>query len=734
MTGAVDPIELEIIRHRLDAINADAGQTLVRVSGSQIASEAGDYNTALMTADGAVVACSRSIVVQSTSLNLIVTDLLSRYQANPGIRAGDQFLTNDPYLGSLHQPDVTVVAPIFAGARLIAWSGATVHEADIGGPVGGGFNHAARSIFDEPLPIAPIKIVDGGIVRADIERDYLARSRTPHLNALDLLGQIAANRASAERVAETVASYGADTLTAAMAQLIDRTEAAFRARLRDLPDGVWREIAYIQHERRIGEDYVPNAIYAVRLTMRKTGDRLLLDFTGSDDQAPGAVNCAFPALANFAMAAVLVHLCHGLAWVPGAIWRVLEIRSRPGTIVHAEWPAGVAMSTGTSAQSVRNVVSQCIARMLDASEEYANAVLASYQSTGAGGMSISGIQPDGRPFHTLFLDELTGGGGAGPHSDGNDTSGTTTSPGATPANLETNEAAFPVLYLARRELADSGGPGQQRGGVGAFWAYRPHGTQGSIALLSMAQGLQHPATLGVAGGEPGTASGLVVAEEGETLGAVDWSGVSTGARLPLPKMGLKVGLGQVLMASSQGGGGFGDPLDRDPESVRTDVVDHLVSRVGALRDFAVVLIDAGTDDDLDDVTVDAAATHALRLARRRERLGGTAPLERDWTRIGRRLSTHFESVRRGSEEEVLCAHCGKRISGVGESIHAGLILCEKGVGARFSLSERYEGSERFRIRHFYCPGCATQVDVQVAMADEPILETIASLSVPHANE
>jgi N-methylhydantoinase B len=210
--------------------------------------------------------------------------------------------------------------------------------------------------------------------------------------------------------------------------------------------------------------------------------------------------------------------------------------------------------------------------------------------------------------------------------------------------------------------------------------------------------------------------------------------IELGAALPLPKTGLKVGLGQVLMASSQGGGGFGDPLDRDPESVRTDVVDHLVSRVGALRDFGVVLTDAGMDDDLDDVTVDAAATHALRLARRRERLGGAAPLERDWTRIGRRLSTHFESVRQDSEEEVLCAHCGKRISGVGESIHAGLILCEKGVGARFSLSERYEGSERFRIRHFYCPGCATQVDVQVAMTDEPILETIASLSVPHANE
>jgi N-methylhydantoinase B len=134
MSANINPIDLEIIRHRLEAINIDAGEILVRVSGSQIASEAGDYNTALMTASGDVVACSKSIVVQSTSLNLIVSHLLEHYRDNPGIGPGDQFLTNDPYLGSLHQSDVSVLAPIFHGDRLIGWSGATVHEADVGGP------------------------------------------------------------------------------------------------------------------------------------------------------------------------------------------------------------------------------------------------------------------------------------------------------------------------------------------------------------------------------------------------------------------------------------------------------------------------------------------------------------------------------------------------------------------------------------------------------------------------
>jgi N-methylhydantoinase B len=710
---SVSAIDLEIIRHRLETINADAGETLVRVSGSQIASEAGDYNTALMTADGAVVACSKSVVVQSTSLNLVVADILARYRDNPGISEGDQFLTNDPYIGALHQPDVTIVAPIFADGRLIAWAGCTVHEADVGGPVGGGFNQAARSIFDEPLPIAPIKLVEGGRIRADIERDILARSRTPELNALDLLGQVAANQAAGTRLLELVERYGVDNVTAAMDQLLDTTEAAFRRRLRALPDGRWRDIAYLQHERRIGDVYLPNQIYAVRLTLTKIGDRLILDFSESDAQAPGAINSAYPALANFAMASLLVHLCQGMPWVPGAIWRAIDLKSRPGTIVHAEWPAGVAMSTGTSAQSIRNVTSACIARLLDGSEEYAPFAMASSQSTGAGGMSISGLDAAGRPFHTLFLDELTGGSGASGLRDGADVAGTATSPGATPSNVETNEAAFPILYLMRGELADSAGPGRQRGGSGAIWSYRPHGAQGEIALNSMAQGLQHPSTLGIIGGEPGSASGIAVAP-GAPAGWEPVIAGAVGSVLSLPGAGLGVRAGGAMIASSQGGGGLGDPIERDTAAVLDDVEEGLVSAEGALRDYAVVISEDGVDE---------ARTRAARLERRRERLAGREPVARNGTRAGRRLSTHLD-VEKG---KVVCAGCRSAICREGEPIVAALLCREASAGERFALTALYPGHERFRVRHFYCPGCAAQIDVQVAIAGEPPIETIAAL-------
>jgi N-methylhydantoinase B len=721
----IGPIELEIIRHRLEAINADAGETLVRVSGSQIASEASDFNTAIMTADGTVISCSKFILVQSTSLNLIVRDILDRYGENPGIGRRDQFLTNDPYLGTLHQPDVTLVAPIFHGDRLIAWAGSTVHEPDVGGPVSGGFNYAARSIFDEAIPIPPVKIVEAGSIRRDIERDYLARTRTPELNALDLLGQIAANRASERQVLELCAAYGTDGLVHAMDRLLASTEAAFRRRLIELPDGIWRENSFIQHEQRSGADYLPNQVYAVRLAMAKAGDKLSFDFTASDDQAPGAVNSTYPTLANFTMAAVLVHICQGLPWMPGAIWRTIDIHTRKASIVDAEWPAGVAMSTGTSAQAIRNCVSGCLARLLDGSAAHAHMAMASSQSSGAGGMSISGHRLDGNPFTTLFLDELSGGGGATSNADGSDTSGTATSPGATPSNIETNEAYYPVLYLTRRELADSGGPGKRRGGVGAMHAYRPHQTGQSIALLSMAQGLQHPATMGAVGGEPGLPSGFAIMScDVPVAASKGWPELADVTDFRLPDAATRLYPDQILVTSSQGGGGFGDPLERDPAAVAMDVLDGLVSVGNALRDFGVVLRLDG-----DQVEIDRDASEAERKVRRKARLGGRDPRTIEGPVSGRRLSSHFRAVAVSGGEQVVCAVCGYSICRVGADIYASLAVHEAVAGERSAITDRYPGSERFRIRHFYCPGCARQVDVQVARADDPVLEAI-ELPVP----
>src|SRR6185437_8255030 len=475
MTGQVSPIVLEVIRHRLNNINEDAAAILRRVSGSQIAVEANDLNTVIMAADGRVVSCGRYVLIQTASMHLVVADILAHYAEFPGIAEGDQFVTNDPYVGTLRQPDVVVAAPIFLDGTLVAWCASVVHQADVGGPTPGGITYDARSVFDEAIPMPPLKIADGGRLRPDVEREYLIRSRTPELNALDLAGQIAANRETAAQVGALCRRYGTPAVSGALDRLLASGERQVRDRLTALPDGRWRHVAYVVHRGRAnGTEEGRDDIYAVRLTMTKHGDRLTLDFSESDDQAPGAINATRPALVNFAMAGVLIYLCNGLSWVPGGVWPAIDIVSREGSVVHARWPAGVAMSTSSTGQAVRVCVNACVARLLESSEALAPLVMASCQFAGAGACVISGVDDTGRVFATMTTDDISGGGGARVGLDGADSSGFTTSPGAAIANVEVNESYLPVRYLLRRELPDSGGAGRWRGGVGTVQLIAPH--------------------------------------------------------------------------------------------------------------------------------------------------------------------------------------------------------------------------------------------------------------------
>jgi N-methylhydantoinase B len=729
----VSPVLLEIIRHRLNNINDDAASTLKRVSGSQIAVEASDLNTVIMAADGRVVACGRYVLIQVASMHLVVSFLLEHYADNPGIAPGDQFITNDPYVGTLHQPDVVLAAPIFVDGTLVAWCASVVHQSDVGGPTPGGITYDARSIFDEAIPMAPIKIVEGGRLRNDVEREYLTRSRTPELNALDLAGQIAANRHTTTQVEQVCRRYGTPTLTAALAQLLGAGERQLRRRLRALPDGRWRHTSYVLFHDRNAAAGRRDQNYAVRLTMTKRGDHLELDFRESDPQAPGAINATRPALVNFAMAGLLIYLCNGMPWVPGGVWPVVDIVSTEGTVVHARWPAGVAMSTSSTGQAVRVCVNACVARLLEGSEELSPLLMASCQSAGAGACTISGIDEGGRPFATMTLDDISGGGGARADADGADSSGFTTSPGAAIANVEVNESYLPIRYLLRRELADSGGPGAFRGGVGTVQVLAPYGAQGPISVLSFGQGLQHPAAIGVAGGEPGGPSGfalLPAAVADRLMAAARTAGAPTAdatiaeTPVPLPTAGMTMSTGQVELVISQGGGGYGDPLEREPELVVADVAEGLVSPEAARLVYGVLMEAAPGYPRLDQ-----GATTSRREAIRADRLGGRTP--RAATAVaGRRFSEAFAIVPAGGPgtgEMLACRRCGFELCPTTENLYDHLVVRTSPTSARAPLGLRYDGSDEFVIRTCYCPSCGRQVDVQVSRADEPVLRAIEPL-------
>jgi N-methylhydantoinase B len=230
-------------------------------------------------------------------------------------------------------------------------------------------------------------------------------------------------------------------------------------------------------------------------------------------------------------------------------------------------------------------------------------------------------------------------------------------------------------------------------------------------MLSFGQGLLHPQAPGAVGGEPGAQSGLAVTPVEQRDRAFE--------ELPLPTGPVVVRSSEALIGVSQGGGGYGDALDRPAKEVARDVAEGLVSPDGAARDYGVVADAHGTPDE--------AATEQLRNEIRRRRLGGREPLPRSATLFeGRRLSAGLVAVRDGKSgaETVLCARCGTALAAVGRPLMPELILAERDVGARGGFGGCYRGSERFVLRHFFCPGCANQIDVQIAHVEEPFLETL----------
>jgi N-methylhydantoinase B len=687
----VDAATFEVLRHRLWAINDEAAVTIGRVSGSPIATEGNDFNSGLMTANGETVVAGIYVLVHAAALGRIVRDVLDNYAENPGIRPGDMFITNDTYVGAPHQADVIVVAPIFDGDRLIAWSGSCVHQADVGGPVSGSITVGARNIYEEALPISPVKIVEGDVLRADIEREYLHRSRTPELNRLDLLGQIAANRVQRDRILELCRSYGTDTLVDTLERMLDTTEAAVRARLRSLPDGTWRHVGFCEH------DGVNDDVYAVHLAMTKRDDTLVLDFRESSDQAPALINVAEPTMSGYAMAAVMTVLGYELPWVPGAYWRVMQIESRPGSVVHCTMPAGMSMGVTAAGQEVRTAVNICIDRMLDASDDSAHhrQMLASCTSSSATS-TISGMHDDGRPFATMLLDGVTGGMGARAFADGPDTGGFLTSPAGACVNVEVSELNYPMRYLRRLERIDSGGPGRTRGGVGAENVYVPHRARGRFGVTVFAHGTEPPTSAGAAGGEPGMQNAFAIVRDG----------VQTRT---MAKQVTHLDPTDTFVNWCAGGGGMGDPIERPYEHVMRDVDDGLVSAEGARRDYAV---EPG----------DPEATVQLRLDRRRARLGGRDPRPAldETPPGGRRLSCAIER----RDDRLACRRCAADLGDASTPVKELLVRHETSVGTRWPWVDAGAGAARFVLRRFYCPGCALQADVEVNLAGSPLLTTM----------
>ncbi|MBI2955333.1 MAG: hydantoinase B/oxoprolinase family protein [Chloroflexi bacterium] len=579
-------VTFEVLRHRLWQINDEQGHTIVNVSGSPVASEGNDFNVAIADADGALAFVGPYITMHMSCLPAIIGNCL-RLFGREGIDEGDMYLTNDPWMGAVHQNDACIVNPVHWHGKLVAWTASTIHLVDVGGSLPGSWNPHATDTFQEAPRYRYLRVIRGGKVQPEVVETFLTNSRMPQSVDLDLRAQIAAANVAKDRLFDLFKRYGIETVLNVMQDCLDYSEVLVRRKLMEIPDGQWYAEDYLDHDGR--EDRV----YTVRVTLTKKESELTFDFRATDDQSPGFINSTYAGVEGAAFGAVLPYLCNDIPWNSGA-FRPVVVQAREGTIHHARFPAPVSSGGVNAIWSTRNAATLAMAKMLSCSEKHRQNMMAVW----AGATliyNVFGVNQHGQRFGTVLQNSALQGAGARYFADGYDNSGSLGMVRPSSTNVESAEALYPILYLFRKRVMDSGGAGKFRGGVSSATAVTPYDTESLEANL-VTSGTDHSCTSGVDGGYPGGGSNAVLktgTDVWERLRRGHFPGSAedlSGELHYLPAKHLfDLRYGDVFIGVPHGGGGFADPLTRDPERVRLDVRDGSVSLRGARDMYGVVL-------------------------------------------------------------------------------------------------------------------------------------------------
>ena len=575
----IDPVVLALVQNRLDHVAHQMGWVMVRTARSPIFSQAHDFSCFITAADGTVVSQADGIPIHTGGGGFAVRALLKAFSGD--IAPGDVFLLNDPYAaGGNHLPDWVIARPVFAEGELLGFTCNRAHQSDIGGGAAGTYNPEATEIFHEGLRLPVLKLVEKGKLREDLWALLKLNCRTPDLLDGDLRAMLGSTKIGAERVEALAAELGTGQALACFRGILDYADARFRAAIAELPDGVYT-----------GEDHTDNDCFeaadiATRVTLTIEGDRMTVDFTGTDPQMKGFKNSS---LAN-THSAVYTALCSFFdADMPRneGSFRAVGIVAPEGTLVNARPPAPMTMCTVFPAH---DIIHACWKALAQADPHRASAGWA----RNIFGVTAGNTEGGAEPF-VMYHNNLAAGGGAIEGRDGfNQIGHLCTLGGLTIPNLEVYEQIYPVRYLRQEFRCDAGGAGEYRGGTGVDYAVEVF-APGRYSFRG--EGLRTPSGYGIRGGGWGAGGAM-------TLYPHD------GAEpVHPPQFGLMSLPPLRYEASSPGGGGWGDPLDRDPARVLDDVRNGIVSLEAACETYGVVLGEDGRG-------VDAAATKALRAGRR----------------------------------------------------------------------------------------------------------------------
>mgnify|MGYP006280499895 CR=1 FL=1 len=565
----VDTVTVDIIENALRNAREEMDAVLFRTAMSPGIREQGDCFPMIANKDG------KMVVGQFGSF---IHGFMEAYDGE--LEEGDVILTNDPYMCNAavsHLPDWIVLVPIFKDGRHMAWSAMFGHMSDNGGMVPGSIPIEAETIFQEGIRIPPTKLYKKGELQSDVLELILHNVRTPQWNRFDLNALVAACNTAAKRCVEMAARFGDDVFFSTMEIMLERNHMAMEAIINMI----------VPEEPRVFEDYVCDdgvgqGPYKIRCKLWREGSKAIFDFEGTDPQAQSSINFYLNEdMFKMFFGSFTINLVDPQILFNDGFYDLVEVRIPEGTLLKPKYPAALSGRT------------HALGRIFDVMGGLLGQ--SAPEAMNAAGFSDSphlfyaGYDDDGEWFQ-LF--QIGFGGVPGrPVGDGPD--GHSLWPGFTNVPNEFIEAYFPLRIERYETIPDSGGAGLHRGGNGLSVAYR-FLCDGTISVHDE-RWLTYP--WGVRGGEPGMRSTKRLVR---TDGSSEW--------LPSKAEGIRVEAGDLLYFNTWGGGGWGDPFERDPALVAADVAKGLVSREGARR-YGVVIGDDGTVDD--------AETAALR-----ERLAG----------------------------------------------------------------------------------------------------------------
>jgi N-methylhydantoinase B len=589
----LDPVTFEVLKNSFITSVDQMAEQILRTCYSFVIYNR-DFSSALHDAHGESAAQgNQDIAVHVGTLHFTCKAVMRAFEGD--MHPGDVYAINDPYAGGTHFPDVRLIRPIFADGKIIAFSQSNGHWSDVGGSVPGSFDVTARDMFREGLRITPVRLFDKGRFCKDVAQLIAANTRDPASIIGDIHAQAQATLVCEREILRLVGKYGRETVETGLSEVQDYVERAMRQRLTALPDGVWETQDFIDRDPSGSEGLIP---IKVKLTIK--GDKAIYDFTGSHPTIGSIYNSAFGTTFS-AVAAGMKTFFPDLPLNSG-FYRVLEIIAPEGSIVDARWPVGV---TGflMPFEKIMNAIYEIWSKIMP-HRALACAFNLEYLLTGG----LDARRPDKPIF--MFYDWLPGGWGGRNGRDGCNVTTACFGTGLMAQPVEGQERANPILTTEFEILKDSAGPGKWRGGAGARKTSVM--LEAEKTVISYICDRERAIVWGIEGGLPSMPHGLSIKRAGADR--EDWLG-SVFSDVP-------IGSGDVFSRPTAGGGGFGDPLERDPALVLEDVIDDYVSIERAAKDYGVVI--RAIDPEICAYQIDEAATRKAREKIRTERGGWLA--------------------------------------------------------------------------------------------------------------